>query len=67
MSVGGKAADQKCVFPFRYKGEVYYACTWHLSHLTKGAWCSTETDFNGEHVLGKWGLCSDDCPIPPKG
>ena len=55
--------NQNCVFPFKYKGEVYTAC------ITKDTcpdcfWCGTEyivTESKG------WGLCNEICIMDNAG
>jgi len=47
-----------CIFPFRFRGQVYNSCT--VTGDTAGkAWCSTKTDQHGNHVSsgGHWGYC----------
>jgi len=51
-------SSKLCVFPFIYKGVTYNACT-KVGHSKK--WCSTQTDANGKHVRGKWGICAASC------
>ena len=52
--------NEICVFPFTYKEVIHYKCT---AVDSEGVlWCSTETKDNGDHVLGKWGNCKEDCP-----
>ena len=48
-----------CLFPFRYKDILYYACT----NITEGSVCATETDsdFNAK-TLGECDIV-DRCPI----
>eukprot|EP00928_Gymnodinium_smaydae_P073685 TRINITY_DN5683_c0_g3_i3.p1 TRINITY_DN5683_c0_g3~~TRINITY_DN5683_c0_g3_i3.p1 ORF type:complete len:252 (+),score=34.81 TRINITY_DN5683_c0_g3_i3:65-757(+) len=57
-------AGASCVFPFRYGGVVYGACTRIGSTVP---WCATEVDSAGAYVEGKWGLCSASCEVarPP--
>merc|ERR1719312_322041 len=60
-TVSGAKPGLKCKFPFRYKGTMYYGC------VTAGfdlPWCSTATDFFGNHITGNWGDCDKNtCPI----
>ena len=67
----GRVKDVPCIFPFTYDKVTYNSCTWDLSHLTKGPWCSTKVDARGQHVKKNWGLCTASgdykCPIPPGG
>eukprot|EP00095_Tigriopus_kingsejongensis_P000444 maker-scaffold492_size156171-snap-gene-0.17 protein:Tk00444 transcript:maker-scaffold492_size156171-snap-gene-0.17-mRNA-1 annotation:"AT19278p" len=66
-TIGGKTPDQPCIFPFKYRGKIYYSCTWVIFHITKGPWCSTQVDEDGEHVRGKFGICGPaTCDIPPR-
>ena len=50
-----------CSFPFLHQGSMYNDCAWDEN----GAWCSTETDNQHNHQLGKEGACSSSCPIKP--
>jgi hypothetical protein len=54
-------ANTSCSFPFLHDGSMYNDCSWD----EKGAWCSTETDNQYNHQLGKEGACSSSCPIKP--
>merc|ERR1711942_212003 len=49
---------QDCVFPFTFKGVTYQKCT-QKGHT--GAWCSTKTNWKGQHVGGHWGNCLPSC------
>ena len=62
--MGGPSLNIPCIFPFKFNGRTFNECTWDED----GAWCSTQVDKNGNHVggQGKWGLCGQECPIPPK-
>ena len=57
-TIGGDVANAECVFPFRYKNNLYNKCT--KAGGTK-EWCSTEVDSNGDHKWGKWGYCDSKC------
>ena len=54
-------ANVSCVFPFVYEGVPYNDCAWD----DKGAWCSTKTDNQNNHEVGKEGACASSCPIKP--
>ena len=61
----GADPNTLCIFPFRYKGKTYDACTWKDADQTNNqAWCSTKVDNLGNHVRGKWGDCGQGCPFP---
>ena len=50
-----------CIFPFRYKGQEYYACTYDFSSgVGNKPWCSVKTDSRGNHIEGNWGVCDDE-------
>ena len=52
------ARGKPCIFPCRYDGVVYHACTnvdWDHS------WCCTSTDEEGGYVVDEWDNCNDDC------
>eukprot|EP00092_Neocalanus_flemingeri_P094712 GFUD01120447.1.p2 GENE.GFUD01120447.1~~GFUD01120447.1.p2 ORF type:complete len:129 (-),score=7.51 GFUD01120447.1:36-422(-) len=46
--VGCKAVAKPCIFPFKYDGITYNACT------NRYEWCATEEDRD-------WGDCADGC------
>jgi len=49
-----------CVFPFKYKDEIYTSCT--SDHDPDGfLWCSTKVDSEGYHLRGNFGYCGPDC------
>ncbi len=55
----------KCVFPFVYKGRKYDTC---ISIDGRGdgptnAWCSSETELTGKHIIGKEITCSSNCRV----
>ena len=50
---GGTANGAKCVFPFKYKGNIYNSCT-KTDH--DQLWCATESVYE---INRKWGNC--DC------
>ena len=60
-SNGEGKLDTPCVFPFKFRGKVYNACT--FDHTSQDndikPWCSTKTDSDGNHVQGNWGVCDD--------
>uniref|UniRef100_A0A8C3W0N2 Fibronectin type-II domain-containing protein n=1 Tax=Catagonus wagneri TaxID=51154 RepID=A0A8C3W0N2_9CETA len=53
-------SDAKCVFPFFYKGSLYFDCTLHDSHYY---WCSLTT-----HFVNRWKYCRNTdyakCALP---
>merc|ERR1712042_21236 len=51
---------EDCVFPFRYKNEQYFHCTYKDSTNGK-AWCATLTDPFGNAVNNWNGDCIDTC------
>jgi len=66
MTVDGEDPNQQCVFPFNFDGVTYDGCIF-VGTAYPGEtrpWCSTQTDGNGDHVMGqgKWGYCSAECP-----
>ena len=60
--------NKPCVFPFKYKGNIYNGCITHNDPDGR-SWCSTEVDLNGYHILGRelWGHCGTDCPVDLDG
>ena len=57
-----------CVFPFKYKGKIYNGCITVNDPKAK-AWCSTEVDDGGSHILNQefWGHCTNDCYVDIEG
>ena len=48
--------NEKCIFPFTYKGLTHNSCT--KADSENGAyWCATEVQSNGKVVNGKWEDC----------
>ena len=65
-TVGGADPGQTCIFPFRFNGALYNACTYDGNSAGETEpWCSTLTNSNDEHVYGQgnWGYCSSACPV----
>lgn len=61
ITVSGNRPGQPCIFPFRYDGISYSGCT---TAGNVAPWCSTMTDFTGQHVSGNWGDCPQyNCPM----
>jgi len=65
-TVSGDDPGKTCIFPFRFQGVLYNACT--FDHNTPGdtePWCSTSTNANDDHDngQGKWGFCDASCPV----
>lgn len=57
----GVGKDKPCVFPFKYMGVRFDACT-TVDSTT--AWCSTQTDPSTlDTKKGQWGNCRRDCDI----
>merc|ERR1711970_479975 len=55
-------SGSKCVFPFKYKGEVHTACTY--SGGFSQPWCSTKVDYWGKHDDKYWGNCdTNTCKV----
>ena len=53
----GKVKNQTCVFPFKFKRNIYRSCT------TEGAnggpsWCATSVNKRGRYIKGSWGNCN---------
>jgi len=49
----------QCIFPFKFKGKEYNACTTAESKNGK-PWCAYEVDINNVVVDGKWGDCEGE-------
>merc|ERR1712106_202015 len=60
LTDGGAKVGLPCVFPFTNKGVTYTTCT--TSGGFDKPWCSTATDFFGNHVYGNFGDCNAACP-----
>merc|ERR1719430_3042874 len=61
-TVSGPEAGSKCVFPFKYKGEVHTACTYAGGFSEP--WCSTRVDYWGKHDDKYWGNCdTNTCKV----
>ena len=59
-TVSGPRAGQLCVFPFKWAGRVYRACT---SHSNRGVlWCATNTNATNHVPQDAWGNCAATCP-----
>ena len=43
-----------CVFPFKYRGQKYEACTTAGNYKP---WCAYKVDAKGIMVAGKWAYC----------
>jgi hypothetical protein len=46
---------QTCVFPFTHQGVTHTSCTFQGGY--SAAWCSTQTDSSGVHIIGNYGDC----------
>ena len=58
MDGKGKDPNKDCVFPFFWNGRTHNSCIKDNS----GNWCSTKVNNKGQHIEGKWGVCSSVCP-----
>ena len=58
-TISGPSPNVPCIFPFTYKKITYDECV----PVMDGAWCSTEVDDDGFHIIGRWGYCGQECPI----
>lgn len=58
--------SQPCIFPFKYYGSTYDACT-DVNDPDNKLWCSTKVDQDGNHDQsgGHWGHCGQDCSARP--
>ena len=61
LTVSGPDPDRECQFPFTYQGRTYAGCTYSFG--IPRSWCSTETSEAGLTLPGRWGYCSDRCPL----
>ena len=59
-SVRPPSSYTKCIFPFKYLGKTYTACTFDDD---TEAWCATKLDLLGNMVEGSKARCGDDCSI----
>ena len=50
--------NEKCVFPFKYKNQLYTGCI-SLDHPEKKLWCSTKNTAEGTYET--WDECSPSC------
>ena len=48
--------NEKCVFPFKYKGRTFDKCTTYEWYPK--TWCATKVDANGNFISGEWGECN---------
>lgn len=55
------AQGLSCVFPFKYRGLEYNACT-DVGSENEAVWCATEVDNNGEVIKNTWQDCDEGCP-----
>jgi hypothetical protein len=62
VSEEGTGETKPCIFPFNYNEQTFTECT-TVNDRDFKAWCSTEVDSNGNHVLsgGFWGHCGPEC------
>ena len=54
------SSDTKCIFPFKYLGKTYTACTFDDD---TEAWCATKLDLFGNMVEGSKARCGDECSV----
>ncbi|XP_038607961.1 epididymal sperm-binding protein 1-like [Tachyglossus aculeatus] len=59
LAHGGNSGGKGCVFPFRYDGKQYRACTARNSRA--GYWCGTTTDYDRDR---QWAYCPDTGALP---
>ena len=59
-SVRPPSSDTKCIFPFKYLGKTYTACTFDDD---TEAWCATKLDLFGNMVEGNKARCGDECSV----
>ena len=55
---------KKCVFPFKFRGRLYYECTWEWSldeSRNGSAWCGTQK-VSKLWDRDTWGDCEEGCP-----
>ena len=57
---GGTKSPQKCVFPFKFRGHEYNACT-TVADPDDKPWCAVEVDEKGNSEWKKWGHCHPSC------
>jgi hypothetical protein len=62
VSEEGTGETKPCIFPFNYNEQTFTGCT-TVNDRDYKAWCSTEVDSDGNHVLsgGFWGHCGPEC------
>ena len=59
LTSGGRDPGKVCVFPFRWRGIMFYGCT---REGRDGEWCPTEIHGgNMTTVDGRWGYCGQGC------
>ena len=58
--------NASCVFPFRYRGRSYHACTRDYSSNGQ-PWCAVRVDGAGRVVEGGWADCRGGCPLQGGG
>ena len=67
LTNAGDDPGVKCISTWTYNDVTYTGCA-NPHNDPNGNWCPTEvnTDTNKfESRSGKWGYCSDNCPIDP--
>nr|XP_034992124.1 seminal plasma protein HSP-1-like isoform X3 [Zootoca vivipara] len=52
---GGNSHGKPCVFPFVYKGRLFYTCT-DEEVMPRKFWCATTRSYD---IDGKWSYCAD--------
>lgn len=58
-TVSGPQAGSPCKFPFKYNGRSHFKC---IKTGNEPYWCSTRTNWQGNHMQGYWGDCHSSCP-----
>ena len=64
MTTSGPKVGKKCIIPYKFEGRYWNGCMVQAAHNRK-PWCPVVRGSNGkgEYVPGKWGYCSDACPL----
>lgn len=61
-TVSGKRPNEKCIFPFRFRGKNYNRCIDPPKGKNGTRWCSVKVYDNGKHIKGHHGFCGNNCP-----